>query len=86
MRARKLIEDATFGPDRLKEIGRAFDETWTEIAGSFGNDAQTIEGVRLRLATIVLALAKDGRLDRDQLKLLAMRALRQEYAISTQSP
>ena len=85
MKARKLIGDATFDPDRLKIVGEAFDEAWHDLAGNFPDDAQTIEGVRLRLATIILDLAKDGQLGREQLKLSAMRVLRQQYAISTQS-
>ena len=84
MRARKLIADAAFGPDRLKAVGEAFDEAWHDLAGNFANDAQTIEAVRLRLATIILDLAKDGQLGREQLKLTAMRVLSQQYAISTQ--
>jgi hypothetical protein len=38
MNARHLIEGASFGPDTLKAIGKAFDEVWTQIAGNFEND------------------------------------------------
>ena len=37
MRARRLIEDAPFGPEALKVIGEAFDLAWAQI-GHFGND------------------------------------------------
>ena len=30
MKARRLIDGASFGPDALKEIGEAFDATWAE--------------------------------------------------------
>jgi hypothetical protein len=32
MRARQLIDTASFGPDALKVIGEAFDAAWAEIA------------------------------------------------------
>ena len=31
MKARKLIEGATYGPETLKVIGKAFDDAWSEI-------------------------------------------------------
>ena len=30
MKARKLIEGATYGPETLKVIGKAFDDAWSE--------------------------------------------------------
>jgi hypothetical protein len=42
MKARKLIDGASFGPETLKVVGQAFDEAWTQIAGNFGNDVHTI--------------------------------------------
>jgi hypothetical protein len=33
MRARALVDGASFGSEALKAIGQAFDEAWTEIAG-----------------------------------------------------
>ena len=38
MKARALIDGASFGPDALKAIGRAFDDAWAQIAGNFGDD------------------------------------------------
>ena len=32
MRARQLIDGASFGPEALKAIGDAFDAAWAEIA------------------------------------------------------
>jgi hypothetical protein len=36
-----------------------FDEVWASVAPDFGDDPEEIEDARIRLATIVLALAKD---------------------------
>jgi len=35
MRARKLIDGASFGPETVKAMGQAFDQAWAEIAENF---------------------------------------------------
>ena len=40
MKARQLIDGASFGPEALKAIGQAFDKAWLEIAGNFGDDIE----------------------------------------------
>ncbi len=57
MRARQLIDDASFGPDALKAIGDAFDAAWAEISDTFRTDPVTIEAARLKLANAVLSVA-----------------------------
>ena len=42
MRARQLIDNASFGPDALKVMGEAFDAAWAEIADTYGNDPVVI--------------------------------------------
>jgi hypothetical protein len=59
MKARLLIDGASFGPDALTAIGQSFDEAWQEIASNFGHDPQEIEAARLRLAKAILSIA-DG--------------------------
>mgnify|MGYP003694653115 CR=1 FL=1 len=44
MRARQLIDGASFGPDALKAIGDAFDAAWAEISGTV--PAQTLSRLR----------------------------------------
>jgi hypothetical protein len=51
MKARHLIDSASFGPEALKAIGQAFDAAWRDIAGDFGDDPRDIELARMRLAT-----------------------------------
>ena len=43
MKARKLFDGASFGPEALKAIGQAFDEAWQEIAGNFGDHPLDVE-------------------------------------------
>jgi hypothetical protein len=38
MKAKLLIDGASYGPDALDAIGKAFDAAWAEMAGNFGNE------------------------------------------------
>ena len=79
MNARHLIEGASFGPDTLKAIGKAFDEAWTQIAGNFGNDPAEIEAARLKLAKAVLSVADDNSRDVEALKQAALQRMALDY-------
>ena len=74
MKARELIEGASYGPEALKAIGRAFDEAWASIAGNFSDDQ--IEAGRLRLANALLAVAKDNSRDVEVMKREALDRMR----------
>jgi hypothetical protein len=60
MKARTLIEGASFGPDDLKIIGRAFDMAWEQLQPQFSGDAAGAEAARMRLANVILELANNG--------------------------
>src|SRR6185503_21050069 len=79
MRARQLIDSASFGPEALRALGQAFDEAWREIAGNFGNDPRDIEVARLRLATAVLSVAYEDSRDVEVLKNGALQAMAIAY-------
>jgi hypothetical protein len=79
MKARQLIDDACFGPDTLKAIGRAFDEAWDQIAANFGNDPEDITKARYRLASAMLSVAKEDSRDVDALKRAALEAMALGY-------
>ena len=74
MKARELIEGASYGPEALKAIGRAFDEAWASIAGNFSDDE--IAAARLRLANALLAVARDNRRDVEVMKREALDKMR----------
>jgi hypothetical protein len=61
-KARWLIDGAAYEADTLAILRRIFDEVWASVAPDFGDDPEQIEEARIRLATIVLALAKDHQL------------------------
>ena len=82
MKARQLIDGATsFGPDAVKAMGQAFDESWVDIAGNFGADATIVEGARMRLANAVLSAAGAGIKDVSSLKRAAMKIISQNYSV-----
>jgi hypothetical protein len=75
VRARQLIDTASFGPDALKVIGQAFDAAWAEIAGGVGTDPDAIEAARLKLAHVVLLVASEDSRDVEALKRAALKAM-----------
>ena len=79
MRARQLIDGASFGPDAVKALGQAFDLAWAEIAGNFGNDQHDIDRARMRLAEAMLSVAAEDSRDVNALKNGALQAMALGY-------
>jgi hypothetical protein len=79
MKARQLMDGASYGPDALKVIGKAFDEAWQSVEGNFGNDPHDIERARLRLATALLSVASEDSRDAEALKRGALQAMALNY-------
>ena len=79
MKARQLIDGASFGPDALKAIGAAFDAAWAEIANDFRTDPVEIEAARLRLASAVLSVAFEDSRDVQVLKQAALQRMALDY-------
>jgi hypothetical protein len=75
MKAHQLIEGATFDDKQLKAISKAFNDAWEQIAPSVSSRAEATEASRLKLATIVLSVAKRGILEPKQLTVEALRLM-----------
>ena len=75
MKARKLLENATLGPDEVKAVGKAFDDAWEQIKSHYQSNPQSIEVARLRLANAVLAAYREGLVDVDLIKARALDRL-----------
>jgi hypothetical protein len=75
MKARQVIDGASYGPETLKAIGQAFDEAWSDIAGNFGDDSREIEEARLALAKALLSVAYEDSRDVGVLKAGALQAM-----------
>jgi hypothetical protein len=78
MKARHLIDGASFGPDAMKAITQAYDEAWSVVAGNFAEDA--VEAGRARLANALLSVAFQDSRDVHALKRGALEAMALSYA------
>ena len=79
MKARRLIDGASFGPDTLKAMGDAFDQAWAQIAGNFGDSPSQVENAKLRLAEAMLSVATEDSKDVATLKAGALQAMALDY-------
>jgi len=79
MKARGLIDSASFGPEALKAIGHAFEAAWREIAGNFGYDPRDVELARVKLANALLSVACEESRDVEALKNGALQAMAFAY-------
>src|SRR5262245_13363820 len=75
MKARRLFNSASYDPDQVKALGQAFDAAWARVGPSVSSRAHAIEAARLKLANIVLGLAKAGNFDSKQLANAAVQAM-----------
>ena len=79
MKARQLIEGATYGPETLKVIGKAFDDAWSEIGSHFSPSGLQAQSTRLKLARAVLSVAREDSRDPDELKNAALQVMAMAY-------
>jgi len=64
----------SLGPDELKTVGQAFDTAWLHIKDQY-EDPAAIEDARVRLASAVLAAARDGLVNVAEIKERALSRL-----------
>jgi hypothetical protein len=85
-KARKLISGASFEAHTLSRLPKIFDDVWASVAPDFGDEPEEIEDARIRLATIVLSLAKDHKLGPLEIARTSNRLIRETGATSRPSP
>ena len=74
MRARRLIEQQDYlGPESLLAVTAAFEAAWASVQGDYADGAAR-DGARLRLATIVIDLARQG-IGADELQAIAVEVM-----------
>ncbi len=71
----RLIAEAAFDPAQLNAIKKAFDDAWEQIGPNVSSRAEAVEAGRLRLANIVLSVAKRGILEPRHLTDEALRLM-----------
>jgi hypothetical protein len=79
MRAKQLIDGASFGPEALTAISQAFDEAWAEIGADYGDEPTAIDEARYRLATALLSIASEASRDAKVLKMGALQRMALDY-------
>jgi hypothetical protein len=84
MKARRLIESASFDPTTLTVLCKAFDDAWAEIEEHFAGDDTASEYARLRLAHAILIVARQGddnteQVKNDALQVMALAARRRDH-------
>jgi hypothetical protein len=82
MKARKLLDGASFDPPTLKVVGAAFDAAWEEFAFNINIDDPVVVEARLALADAVLAVADEESRDVAALKKGALEVLARKCAIA----
>ena len=76
MKARKLIEGSSYDPDTLKILFQAFDDAWAQVAPTVNSrPADAIEAARMKLASIILGLARRNTRDAKQLTDAAVQRM-----------
>jgi hypothetical protein len=77
MRARRIIEGATFGPEVIRAAGAAFDAAWSEITDRFDDDMR--EEAREHLARSIISAAQAGNTDVEVLRRSGLDAMASRY-------
>ena len=80
-----MIHEIVFDPTDLRSFGSAFDDAWDAILTQCPEPPDRPE-LRLRLASLVLQLARDRQLDQQEIKATAVRLLTEEYLVWTLPP
>lgn len=79
MKAREIIFGASYGPQVLHVIGKAFDDAWAQIQHHFDGNMLQAEQARQKLAHAVLAVAQENSSDPDDLKNKALQVMAMNY-------
>ena len=78
MKAHALIGKASFDPETLRTVYKAFDAAWARIAPGVSDRPEAVLAARMKLAETVLAVAKS--LDEFDAHGLEEIAVQQMYA------
>ena len=79
LKAEKLMNGISFGPEALKTIGAAFDAAWEDIADHFRSEPAAQEEARQRLAMALLSIASEDSRSIEPLKRAALQRMALDY-------
>jgi hypothetical protein len=63
MKARQLIQKASYDPAEVKALWQGFDDAWERLAPSISSRSEAINAARLKHADTILNLAKHNVFD-----------------------
>jgi hypothetical protein len=66
---------ASYGPERLKVLGNAFDDAWQTLGRNIGAAPAEIDRARMTLANVILCLPCSEIADAESIKNAALRVL-----------
>lgn len=70
-----MFPDASYDPETLAVMARAFDEAWESVQNALGVKPLDANVLRTRLATRIMTAANRGERDPLRLKLIALGAI-----------
>jgi len=73
--AKKLLGQASYGPEMLSALFQAFDEAWKILAPSCGQNPLSVHATRLKLANAILSVARNNIEDASTIRDHALRLL-----------
>jgi hypothetical protein len=76
-KVRNAIRPTVFEPGKLRKLGEIFGQVWARLSPEYEDQLERIEDARIRLATIILELAKDGQVGPHQITARASRLIRE---------
>jgi hypothetical protein len=76
MRAHRIIEGATFGPDVIRTAGAAFEAAWSEVADRF--EVSSHEDARDLLASSIISAVRQ-ECDAEALRRAGLQAIARAY-------
>jgi hypothetical protein len=79
LRAEKLMNGISFGPEALKTIGAAFDSAWEDIADHFRSEPIAKEEARQKLAIALFSIASEDSRSVEPLKRAALQRMALDY-------
>jgi hypothetical protein len=81
--AKRLIANASYGPEALRVLGQAFDEAWQELAPRCGQNELSVRATRLKLANAILSAAGSGSRDAEAIMRAALSVVKTDRAGTT---
>ena len=70
-----FLRRASYGPERLKILGRAFDDAWLTIAASVGDAPDHVRKAKTTLANVILHLQCGETADAEHIKNAAVQVM-----------